>query len=146
MLFQSLFCWIGHLDRTTETAKKAVERFNPCFAGLVIWTESDSAFSTTPKLFQSLFCWIGHLDIYTVQAYPPCSRVSILVLLDWSFGRDRRNQTDTAQDSFNPCFAGLVIWTRLWLIDPLDSMVSILVLLDWSFGQPRFSTFYAWIS
>gem|GEM_PF-939239 len=87
-------------------------------------------------MFQSLFCWISFLDDFISISF--CSElvnVSILVLLDFLFGRFFNKHIYTPTYSFNPCFAGFPFWTeKMQKHYQNKKVVSILVLLDFLFG------------
>ena len=108
-MFQSLFCWISHL----EFPRMLPDDPHILFQSLFCWI-SHLELRRLELLvmffrFQSLFCWISHLERYYGKQPRDGSGVSILVLLDQSF----RAQSPDHRAQYDP--------------------VSILVLLDQSF-------------
>jgi len=91
------------------------ECFNPCFAGFPFrtWALQDRPFEL---LFQSLFCWISLSDLEEYNYASGITSVSILVLLDFPFGRYFRRHNAQTTGCFNPCFAGFPFRTATFLL------------------------------
>ena len=110
--------------------------FNPCFGGEVVWTLSKAIQDLLATLFQSLFWWRGRLDTGSWSGWRQKTLVSILVLVERSFGPECGGAIQPGGRLFQSLFwwrGRLDRYTRVPLLHAL--MVSILVLVERSFGH-----------
>ena len=161
IVFQSLLCWIFFSDTLEKSIlKKNKWSFNPCYVGFSFRTSFSTitpsflasfnpcyvgfSFRTLPGdhiycamwVFQSLLCWIFFSDITETEVKPRFNCVSILVMLDFLFGR----VSNAITTLLIAAFQSLLCW--IFFLDVLNdfviifaSLVSILVMLDFLFGQ-----------
>ncbi len=110
--FQSLLYWIGRGDCGNASPPRCQSSgFNPCCIGLGVGTAKAGPGSRARKRFQSLLYWIGRGDDQVMEAVDILNNVSILVVLDWAWGRVRGPVAGAGRQR-----------------------VSILVVLDWAWG------------
>ena len=88
--------------------------------------------------FQSLLYWIGRGDSRPGAHRRRPRLVSILVVLDWAWGRGAAFEFDAARDGFQ----SLLYWigrgdAMMRIPLPRALQVSILVVLDWAWGPGR---------
>ncbi len=179
--FQSLLYWIGRGDALLSGANGWRRKcFNPCCIGLGVGTSSLTFSTLTRERFQSLLYWIGRGDMYFRQKKDGTigfqsllywigrgdwsqnfildlvAEVSILVVLDWAWGRALIGATEPEEGCFNPCCIGLGVGTeprpdgRLLMTLPFQSLLYWIGRGDLSSSPPpatarRFQSLLYWI-
>jgi len=107
--FQSLFCWISLSDWSTSNGDSgSFKEFQSLFCWISL---SDLQYNhQTQRLqqFQSLFCWISLSDYCNEIEQIILTPVSILVLLDFPFGRGM-----TVLSCIRNLFQSLFCWISL---------------------------------
>ncbi len=121
-----------------RSVRYAPKASRPWFQSLLYWIGRGDLHAAEFCLkyeFQSLLYWIGRGDAINAVTSRRSAVVSILVVLDWAWGRTCPGPENSTHRRFNPCCIGLGVGTSL--LSPVLAAwfaVSILVVLDWAWG------------